>query len=169
MTSSIFAGLSGPNWVLRCIRFDFDICVSVSKQAQCFKTSKTRCFWTSSSINLPGWRWAGIKQLALVGSSSSLHSEACKALGGSDGVIHSRISDSGGCVRANTNCKAPCLIQVRTRLLSAPATLQNDHPYCCVFIWHSHVAPVRRITAFTSLRTNLSPFTKGCRERDASM
>jgi hypothetical protein len=26
-----------------------------------------------------------------------------------------------------------------------------------------------RITAFTSLRTNLSPFTKGCREWDASM
>ena len=25
------------------------------------------------------------------------------------------------------------------------------------------------ITAFTSLRTNLSPFTKGCREWDASM
>ena len=25
------------------------------------------------------------------------------------------------------------------------------------------------ITAFTSRRTNLSPFTKGCRERDASM
>ena len=56
-----------------------------------------------SHLNLPGWRWAGIKQLALVGSSSSLHSEACKALGGSDGVIHSRISDSGGCVRADTN------------------------------------------------------------------
>ena len=55
------------------------------------------------ALNLPGWRWAGIKQLALVGSSSSLHSEACKALGGSDGVIHSRISDSGGRVRANTN------------------------------------------------------------------
>ena len=57
-------------------------------------------------LNLPGWRWAGIKQLALVGSSSSLHSEACKALGGSDGVIHSRISDSGGRVRANTNVLA---------------------------------------------------------------
>ena len=28
---------------------------------------------------------------------------ACKALGGSDGGIHSRISDSGVCVRARTN------------------------------------------------------------------
>ena len=36
--------------------------------------------------NLPGWRWARIKQLALVGSISSLHSEFCEALGGSDGV-----------------------------------------------------------------------------------
>ena len=44
---------------------------------------------------LPGWRWARIKQLALVGSSSSLHSEACKALGGTDGVVHSKISGSG--------------------------------------------------------------------------
>ena len=58
---------------------------------------------TLNSGNLPGWRWAGIKQLALVGSSSSLHSEACKALGGSDGVVHSRISGSGGCVRAAAN------------------------------------------------------------------
>ena len=37
---------------------------------------------------LPGWCWAEIHQLALVGSSSSLHSEACNALGASDGVIH---------------------------------------------------------------------------------
>ena len=36
--------------------------------------------------NLPGWRWARIKQLALVGSRSSLHSGYFKALGGSDGV-----------------------------------------------------------------------------------
>ena len=35
---------------------------------------------------------AEIQQLALVESSSSLHSEACNALGVSDGVIHSRIS-----------------------------------------------------------------------------
>ena len=51
-------------------------------------------------VNLPGWRWAGIKQLALVGSSSSLHSEACKALGGSDGVVHSTISLAAICMRA---------------------------------------------------------------------
>ena len=37
-------------------------------------------------INLPGWCWAEIQQFALVGSSSSLHSEACNALGASDGV-----------------------------------------------------------------------------------
>ena len=33
-----------------------------------------------------------VQQLALIGLSSSLHSEACNALGVSDGVIHSRIS-----------------------------------------------------------------------------
>ena len=79
---------------------------------------KTRNAWTSTSsavrfdmqrlfpnerhlsfqddpINLPGWRWARIMQLVLVGSSSSLHSEACNALGGSDGVAHSKISLNG--------------------------------------------------------------------------
>ena len=48
-------------------------------------------------INLPGWCWAEIQQFALVGSSSSLHSEACNALGASDGVIHSRISQEVVC------------------------------------------------------------------------
>ena len=45
--------------------------------------------------NLPGWRWARIKQLALVGLSSSWHSEACNALGGPFGVAHSIISVHG--------------------------------------------------------------------------
>ena len=55
----------------------------------------TRCSSVTCRINLPGWRWARIKQLALVGSSSSRHSEACKALGGSFGVVHSKISVCG--------------------------------------------------------------------------
>ncbi len=54
-------------------------------------------------VNLPGWCWAEIQQFALVGSSSSLHSEACNALGASDGVIHSRISQEVACLRAATN------------------------------------------------------------------
>ena len=54
-------------------------------------------------VNLPGWCWAEIQQFALVGSSSSLHSEACNALGASDGVIHSRISQEVVCLRATTN------------------------------------------------------------------
>ena len=49
------------------------------------------------SVNLPGWCWAEIQQFALVGSSSSLHSEACNALGASDGVIHSRIYQEAVC------------------------------------------------------------------------
>ena len=40
-----------------------------------------------TSVNLPGECWAEIQQLALIGSSSSLHSEACNALGASDGVV----------------------------------------------------------------------------------
>jgi hypothetical protein len=42
------------------------------------------------TANLPGWFWAEVQQFALVGSSSSLHAEACNALGASDGVIRRR-------------------------------------------------------------------------------
>ena len=56
-----------------------------------------------SLVNLPGWCWAEIQQFALVGSSSSLHSEACNALGASDGVIHSSISREVDCMCASTN------------------------------------------------------------------
>ena len=45
-----------------------------------------------SAANLPGWCWAQILQSALVGLSSSLHTEVCNAVRFSDGVIHSRIS-----------------------------------------------------------------------------
>ena len=56
---------------------------------------RARFFRNGRIVNLPGWRWARIMQLVLVGSSSSLHSEACNALGGSDGVAHSKISLNG--------------------------------------------------------------------------
>ena len=46
--------------------------------------------------------WAEIQQLALIGSSSSLHSEACNALGASDGIIHSSISHEAVSLRAET-------------------------------------------------------------------
>ena len=65
-------------------------------------------------VNLPGWCWAEIQQLALVGSSSSLHSEACNALGASDGVIHSRISLEAVSLRAAAN---NCSTQVHIELL----------------------------------------------------
>ena len=61
---------------------------------------RTRQHAGEAFLNLPGWCWARIKQLALIGSSSSLHSEACKALGGSDGVVHSTISLAAICIRA---------------------------------------------------------------------
>ena len=54
-------------------------------------------------INLPGECWAEIQQLALIGSSSSLRSEACSALGASDGVVHSSISLKAACSRAAAN------------------------------------------------------------------
>ncbi len=70
-------------------------------------------FWSlrksPSRVNLPGWDWAEIQQLALLGSSSSLHSEACNALGASDGVIHSSISFEAVSLRASANNASPKL------------------------------------------------------------
>ena len=68
---------------------------------RCGAISLARSF--GQVLNLPGWCWAEIQQLALVGSSSSLHSEACNALGASDGVIHSSISLEVVSLRAATN------------------------------------------------------------------
>ena len=104
-------GLLGPNSPIvrgHCC----PVCVLVLDSGKC-----GRCVWpqtelgtivvtlryrshseTGQVVNLPGWCWAEIQQFALVGSSSSLHSEACNALGASDGVIHSRISQEVVCL-----------------------------------------------------------------------
>ncbi len=89
-------------------------------------------------INLPGWCWAEIQQFALVGSSSSLHSEACNALGASDGVIHSRISQEVVCLRATTNvcilnssrCVFMCVCSLRCHL--CPRSSSRFSPFVCV-------------------------------------
>ena len=47
-------------------------------------------------INLPGWRWATIKQVALDRLSRSLHSDVCDSDGCNDVVVHSTISFRGG-------------------------------------------------------------------------
>ena len=47
-------------------------------------------------VNLPGWRWATIKQVALDRLSRSLHSDVCDSDGLRDAAIHSTISGSGG-------------------------------------------------------------------------
>ena len=46
-------------------------------------------------INLPGWRWAAIKKVALDRLSRSLHSDVCDSDGCCDAVVHSTISGSG--------------------------------------------------------------------------
>ena len=47
-------------------------------------------------FNLPGWRWATIKQVALDRLSRSLHSDVCDSDGCNDVVVHSKISGRGG-------------------------------------------------------------------------
>ena len=63
------------------------------------------------SGNLPGWRWTRIKQLVLVGSSSSLHSEVCNALGGTSVLPTAKFLTSDMCVRALSTC-APVIQSV---------------------------------------------------------
>ena len=46
-------------------------------------------------FNLPGWRWATIKKVALDRLSRSLHSDVCDSDGCRDAVAHSRISGRG--------------------------------------------------------------------------
>ena len=53
--------------------------------------------------NLPGWRWARIKQLVLVGLSSSWHSEACNALGALLGSPTAKFVSATISVRAVVN------------------------------------------------------------------
>ena len=76
---------------------------AIARSARSFSPLGPSKFSQRKFVNLPGWCWAEIQQFALVGSSSSLHSEACNALGASDGVIHSRISQEVVCLRATTN------------------------------------------------------------------
>ncbi len=68
------------------------VCLSIFAWQQ-RHTKETTEISTTFKTNLP-----------LVGSSSSLRSEVCNALGASDGVIHSRISQEVVCFRAFTNC-----------------------------------------------------------------
>ena len=56
-----------------------------------------------ATSNLPGWRWAGIKQLVLVGLSSSWHSEACNALGSLSGRPTAKFVTATTSVRAAVN------------------------------------------------------------------
>ena len=57
-----------------------------------------------------------ILELALIESSSSLHYEACNALGASDGVIHSSNSLEVVSLRASTNIDALCIDGVYRRV-----------------------------------------------------
>ena len=53
--------------------------------------------WVSVRLNLPGWCWAEIRQFALVGSSSSLHSEACNALRAPADQFPEEVAAFAGC------------------------------------------------------------------------
>ena len=60
-----------------------------------FSGERRACLRLLWSVNLPGWRWATIKQVALDRLSRSLHSDVCDSDGCCDAVLHSTISGRG--------------------------------------------------------------------------
>ena len=98
-TMSLLVGLSCVALALHKARCGTPFGVTSAEHLGLQDQNFSLCF-LRGLLNLRGWCWARIKQLALIGSSSSLHSEACKALGGSDGVVHSTISLAAICMRA---------------------------------------------------------------------
>ena len=87
-------------------------------------------------LNLPGWCWAEIQQLALIGSSSSLHSEACNALGAPDGVIYSRISHEVVCLRATANNEQKVRFEEVSLLTKLAGLCPSLHKTCRMVPWN---------------------------------
>ena len=87
-------------------------------------------------VNLPGECWAEIQSLTLIGSSSSLQSEACNALRASDGVIHSSIPYEAACLRAAANNVWRCFSLWVTTWPSAVLPLRLCmHTTTCSYRW----------------------------------
>ena len=95
-----------------------------------------------------------IQQLALVGSSSSLHSEACNALGASDGVIHSSISQEAARLRATANnllCRRGkiktsnallCFRGTKQQRVLRPKTINGSTAWCHILAEGAMTLPV---------------------------
>ena len=104
---------------------------------------------SSSCSNLPGWRWKRIKQLFLVGSSSSLHSEVCNALGGVSASPTAKFLSSDTCVRALSTSAAPCQCnsnhpRVTTFVRAfwfAPSSCNSNDPRATPFVQYRRDAP----------------------------
>ena len=86
--------------------------------------------------NLPGWRWKRIKQLFLVGSSSSLHSEVCNALGGVSASPTAKFLASDMCVRALSTGLRDCESVLRTVSVGRPSVICVAHPAVCAGTCH---------------------------------
>ena len=122
-------------------------------------------------VNLPGWRWGTITQLPLVAVSRPLHSGVCETRQDAGlPVLHSEISDRGRLrtrggqrSRRDRRTVADGNLAIRNTT-SAPGCKRRARE-------GSRFWAVRApfITAASSLRVNLSPFTKDCRALAALM
>ena len=97
---------------------------------QCFGHALKQCICISRPLGRKSCKLT--QHLALIGSSGSLHSEACNAVGASDGVIQSSISQEAVGSRAAANSHAAHLCEDEwvgrlSRLESAPSGLDSPN------------------------------------------
>ena len=77
-----------------------------------------------------------IQQIALIGSSSSLHSEACNAFGACDGVIHSRVFQEMVSLRAIANKDLKVRMEEVNLLTKREGLCQSLQTTCRMAPWN---------------------------------
>ena len=85
--------------------------------------------------NLPGWCWAQILQSALVGLSSSLHTEVCNAVRISDGVLHRTKSRETPSISAAVNATTIASGKAQPIIAQCASNAQAHH-----YSFHTHLA-----------------------------
>ena len=102
-------------------------------------------------FNLPGWRWAAIKKVALDRLSRSLRSDVCDSDGCCDAVVHSTISGSGNRrTRAVPNVVTMNKVPHYAGNHPAPGILLHE-PFADVFVSFVPWRPHPRICSFPCL------------------
>ena len=100
-----------------------------------FSAERRACSRLLWSVNLPGWRWATIKQVALDRLSRSLHSDVCDSDGCCDAVLHSTISGRG----SRRERAAPNISFQRNNFPPAQSVGSQVSSWFCPSVWGRRV------------------------------